>query len=157
LEFAFGIAFGYIRTRRPADVAYELFKRVAVRVDTPALSIRAGGTIAINAAACRVLLEAGIKTVVILWDKATNRMAIKAAPKGEKNSFTITFSGRHSASFRAKSFLRHVGWNASKSEALATTWNAAEKMFEVSLPAKYIGAASARQVAESIVKGRSRT
>jgi hypothetical protein len=124
-------------------VAYELFERTTVRVDTPALSIAPQGKVAINAPACRLLIEAGIKTVVILWDKATNRMAIKAAPKGEKNSFTVTFTGgNHSGSFAAKAFLRHIGWNAPKREQLATTWNAAEKMFETTLPPKYLASTS---------------
>jgi hypothetical protein len=102
-------------------MAYEMFERTAVRVDTPALSIAPGGKVAINAAACRLLTEAGIKSVVILWDKARNKMAIKAAPKGEKNLFTITFTGRYSASLKAKSFLDHIGWNAPKREMLHTT------------------------------------
>jgi hypothetical protein len=125
-------------------MAYEMFERSAVRVDTPALSISPSGRLAINAAACRLLMEARIKTVVILWDEATNRMAIRAAPKGERNSFTITFTGRHSASLRAKSFFNHIGWNAPKSETLATTWNAAEKMFEAALPPRYLAAGSTK-------------
>jgi hypothetical protein len=75
--------------------------------------------------------------VVILWDKAKNRMAIKAASKGERNAFTVT-AGDHSATFAAKSFLRHIGWNAPKREMLPTSWNAAEKMFEVTLPVEYL-------------------
>ena len=125
-------------------MAYEMFERSAVRVDTPALTIAPSGRLAINAAACRLLMEARIKTVVILWDKATNRMAIRAAPKGERNSFTITFTGRHSASLRAKSFFNHIGWNAPKSETLDTTWNATEKMFEAPLPPQYVAARSTK-------------
>lgn len=118
-----------------------MFKRTSARVDTPTISIATGGKIAINAAACRVLLEAGIKTVVILWDKTSNKMAIKAAPKGDKNSFTVTFAqDHHSGSLAAKSFLRHIGWNAPKREMLPTTWNAAEKMFETTVPPQYLAA-----------------
>ena len=124
-------------------MAYEMFQRKSVRVDTPILSIVPGGRVAINAAACRLLIEAGIKTVVILWDKATNRMAIKAAPKGEKNSFTITFAeDHHSGTLAAKSFLRHIGWNAAKREMLLTTWNTAEKMLEATLPRQYIASSA---------------
>ena len=132
-------------------MAYELFERRTVRVGSPALSIAPEGKIAINAAACRLLVEAGIKTVVILWDKAANRMAIKAAPKGEKSSFTVTFtSNNHSASLKAKSFLRHIGWNAPKREMLATAWNASEKMLEATLPSKYLASdTAARRRAQS--------
>jgi hypothetical protein len=120
-------------------MAYELFERVAVRVDTPTLSIAPGGRIAFNSAACRLLLEARMKNVVILWDKDTRHTAIRAAPKGGKNAFAITFTGKnHSASVTAKAFLRHIEWNASKRVALATTWNAAEKMFEAVLPQQYL-------------------
>jgi hypothetical protein len=116
-------------------VAYELFKRTSIRVDTPILAIGPGGRIRINAAGCRLLAEAGVKTVVILWDKAANRMAVKAAPKGEKNSFAVSFAGGHnSGTIVVKSFLSHIGWNATKTELLPTTWNAAEKMFEATLP-----------------------
>jgi hypothetical protein len=124
-------------------MAYQLFERTAVRVDTPTLAIARQGKVFINAPACRLLVQAGIKTVVILWDQATNRMAIKGAPKGEKNSFTLTFTRGSSGSFTAKSFFRHIGWNAPKSEKLATTWNAAERMFETTLPLKYLAPASA--------------
>ena len=67
-------------------------------------------------------------------------MAVKAVPKGEKNSFTITFSpDLHSGSFAAKAFLQHIDWKAPKREYVPTTWNAAEKMFELSLPAQFVG------------------
>ncbi len=120
-------------------MSYELFERSAIRVDTPVLSIAPGGKIAINAAGCRVLLNAGIASVVIFWDKGKSKMAIKAAPKGERNAFTITFTGgNHSASIAAKSFLNHIGWSATKRETLATTWNADLRMFEVVLPSPHV-------------------
>jgi hypothetical protein len=125
-------------------VAYELYERVAVRVDTPTLSVAADGKVAFNAAACRLLEDARIKTVVILWDKSTHRMAVKGAPKGDRNAFGITFTGgNHSASFTAKLFFRQIGWSARKREALATTWNAAEKMFETTVPRQYLSSTAA--------------
>ena len=76
--------------------------------------------------------------------RAAHRFAMKAAPKGERNSFTITFGkGNHSATLKATSFFRHIGWSAPKREALATTWNTAEKMFEVTLPTRYLASSSA--------------
>jgi hypothetical protein len=38
---------------------YQIFERVAVRVETPILSIVPGGRIAINSAAGRLLMDAG--------------------------------------------------------------------------------------------------
>lgn len=134
-----GSYIGYIDHKRFAQVAYELFERVAVRVDEPTLSVAPGGRIAFNAAACRILLDAKIKTVVILWDKDTNRIAVKAASKGEKNAFGISFTGdNHSASLTAKLFLRRIAWSASKRVALDTIWNATDRMFEATLPGQYL-------------------
>jgi hypothetical protein len=130
-------------------LSYELFERVAIRVDTPNLSIAPVGKIAFNAAACRLLLSAKIRTVVILWDKDASRMAIKTAPRGERNAFGISFTGNASASLTAKLFLRHIGWSASKRVALATTWNAGAKMFEATLPTQYL--------ATTFIHGKRRT
>jgi hypothetical protein len=125
-------------------LSYEVFERQAVRVDTPTLSIAAGGRVAFNVAACRILIDGKVTAVTILWDRNRNRIAVKAASKNDKNSFTVTFTGgNHSASFTAKLFLRHIGWNGSKRIALATTWNAAERMFEAALPAEFVDSNSA--------------
>jgi hypothetical protein len=69
-------------------------------------------------------------------------MAIKAAPKGDKNAFRVSF-GRDSGILTVKSFLRHIGWNASEKQGLATTWNAEEKMFEAALPPQHLASSSA--------------
>jgi hypothetical protein len=129
-------------------VAYETFQRKSIRVDIPTLSIVPDGRVAINAAACRLLIAAGVKTVMILWDKAAGKMAVKAAPKGEKNTFTITFAeDHHSGSFAAKSFLRHIGWNAPTRIMVQTAWSEKDKMFEVVLPSQFLtsGATEAKK------------
>ncbi len=126
-------------------MAYEVFQRSAVRVSTPSLAVSPLGLIAFNAAACRLLIEAGVKSVVILWDRSKCRIAVKAAPRGERNSFTVTINGgSHSGGVRAKSFFRHIGWVAPKRVPLATTWNAAERMFEATLPRHYIASSKGK-------------
>lgn len=120
-------------------MAYELFHRTSVRVDTPLLSIVPDGRIVFNAAATRTLAHAGVKHVVILWDKSNRRMAIKATNKADKNGFAVSLvSLGHSGSLRAKSFLSHVRWTATERETLPAVWNESQKIFEVELPAKYL-------------------
>jgi hypothetical protein len=68
-------------------------------------------------------------------------MAIKAAPEGERNTFSVSFTGDcHSGTLTIKSFLQHIGWHGAERQSLPTSWNASEKMFEVILPAKFLGA-----------------
>lgn len=120
-------------------MTYEVFQRTAARVEAPSLSIVPDGRIAINAAAVRVLVDAGIKWVLLLWDAPNHRIAIKATHKGDKNAFAVSVaSGRHSGSIRAKTFLAHVGWKARKREMVPAVWNERERMIEAALPTEHL-------------------
>jgi hypothetical protein len=114
---------------------YQLFQRTGIRIDSPSVSIAPDGRLALNAAAARLMATAGIKHVVLLWDKRNLKMAIRATIKGDRNGYAVS-AGRniHRATLRAKAFVDHIGWIASKREALPATWNEKERMFEVSLP-----------------------
>lgn len=122
-------------------MAYEVFQRSSIRVDTPTLSLVPDGRVAINSAACRLLIEANVEKVIILWDKRHNKMAVKGATKEDANAFTITFaSDLHAGTFRAKTFLDYIGWRAANRITLPVVWNASEKMFEFSLPKEHLKA-----------------
>jgi hypothetical protein len=118
---------------------YELFKRSAARVESPTLSIVPEGRIAINAAAARIFVGLGIKSVLLLWDRTAHKLAIKAAPKGDENAYAVSIApARHSGSLRAKAFLSYIGWDAPKREMIPATWNEKERMLEAVLPTKYL-------------------
>jgi hypothetical protein len=124
-------------------MAYEVFKRTGVRVEQPTLSLTPDGRIALNAAATRVLIEAQVKTVLLLWDKKNSKVAIKAAPKGDKNAYAVSLvSDKRAGSLRAKTFLSYVGWSAPRREALPATWNENEKMLEITLPQEFLTSGS---------------
>jgi hypothetical protein len=117
-------------------MAYEVFRRTGVRVEEPTLSLVPDGRIALNAAAVRILAQASVKFVLLLWDSSSRSVALKAATKGDKNAYTVSIaSNTHSGSLRAKSFFDHIGWTAPKRTMLPATWNESEKMFEITLPA----------------------
>jgi hypothetical protein len=120
-------------------MAYEKFKRTSVRIGSPALSLVPDGRIVLNAAAGRILIEARVKTVVLLWDEPTHRIALKAAPKSDRDGYAVSL-GDHSASVRAKSFITHIGWNAPRRQTLPATWNETEKMLEAMLPPGFLKA-----------------
>lgn len=115
-------------------MAYEIFKRTNARVENPTLAITPDARIAINAAAVRILLEAGVRSVLLLWDSQNGKLALKAAPKGDKNAYALSISDKHSGSLRPKSFLTHVGWQAERRETFNANWNEKEKMLEIILP-----------------------
>jgi hypothetical protein len=120
-------------------MAYEMFTRSAVRVDTPTVSVVPDGRMALNAATCRVLSNAGIAALTLLWDKSKYKLALKAARKGDPNAFSVSLSpDKHSGSLRAKSFFVHIGWRAPKREMLPAIWNEKERMFEISVPPEHL-------------------
>jgi hypothetical protein len=120
-------------------MAYEVFQRTGIRSGSPAISIIPDGRVALNAPTARLLSEAGVKTVLLLWDSANQRMALKAAAKGEKNAYAVSIApDKRSGSLRAKAFMAHLGWSASERELLPAVWNEKERMLEVPLPAKYL-------------------
>jgi hypothetical protein len=120
-------------------MAYEVYARSRVRADAPTVSIRPDGRIAINAAATRILAAAGIKSVLMLWDKQSYRMAIKSASKSDKNAYVVSYAPEgHSCTLRAKGFFSYVGWVAPQRETLPASWNESERMFEVMLPPAFL-------------------
>jgi len=119
-------------------MAYEIFKRTAARTETPTISITPDGRIAINAAAVRIARESRVKSVVLLWDWSTHRLAIKVTQTSNPDSYALTIATSHSGSMRAKSFLKYIGWRARKRETIPATWDEKERMFEATLPAEYL-------------------
>lgn len=114
---------------------YEVFKRTAVRVGTPTVAITPDARLAINAAAVRIFVEAGVRSVLLLWDNRSSKIALKAAPKGDKNAYVVSITpDRHSGTLRAKSFLTHIGWTGRQRETFPALWDEQEKMLEVALP-----------------------
>ncbi len=120
-------------------MAYEVFKRTGARVETPTLSITPDGRMTINAAAVRIARDTRITSVLLLWDAANHKLALKAAQKGDKNSYALSIvAASHSGSLRAKSFLGHIGWKASKRETMSLVWNEKERMFEATLSLEHL-------------------
>jgi len=127
-------------------MAYELFERTNVRVDTLALSIVPDGRIALNSAAARLLFEAGVKIVLLLWDKANYKVALKATTKGDSNGYAVSIAhGKGQGTVRAKSFIGHIGWAAKKRITLPAVWNNKERMLEASLPPEHFASERATE------------
>jgi len=119
-------------------MAYEVFKRTGTRVENPTISIAPDGRIVMNAAAIRVAREARLTSVLLLWDWATHRLAIKATQRGDKNSYALSIASGHSGSIKAKAFLSYIGWKARKRELVPAAWNEKERMFEAQLPVEQL-------------------
>ncbi len=120
-------------------MAYKRFERTSVRVEAPTLSVIDGGRIYFNSAACRILEQNAVKSVVILWDRDAHAIALQAAQKGDKDAYAVTFAAeRHAATVVAKTFFKHIGWSSKERQTVPATWNPSQKVLEAKLPGKYL-------------------
>jgi len=87
-----------------------------------------------------------MKSVLLLWDEINSKFAIKAAPKGDRNAYAVSFTrNREGGSLRAKMFISHIGWTPVRRERLEATWDPREKMLEAVVPRKFVSSNSNRE------------
>ena len=115
-------------------MAYEVYQRSNFRTEEPALSLVPDGRIALNVAATRRMAEAGVKSVLLLWDSQKRKIAIRAAPLGDKNAYVVSYAGHNRATLAAKSFFAYVGWKSGKRQKVRAAWDPKLRMLEASLP-----------------------
>jgi hypothetical protein len=122
-------------------VSLEMYTRKSSRrVDSPAIAVTPTWRLALNAAATRLLAEAGIKSVILFWDASKCRLVMRAAERGAANSFRVTSNrGNSSAAVAVIGFLKYIEWNAQERQTVQAKWNASERMLEATLPSEFIG------------------
>lgn len=120
-------------------MAYEVFERTSIRVEKPVLAVGNDGRIFLNAAATRLFQNSGVEAVTILWDKTKCGIGLKAANKGDRNSYSLAFSRGRSASISPRAFLQYIGWSSKTRQTAAAKWNSQEKMLEAELPSRFVG------------------
>jgi hypothetical protein len=131
------------RDGAPDDKAgYQVFVHKMGRRNEPTVTITgATGHIFLNAKLSRILKDAepSIDAVALLWDERERLIALKAVPSGNHNSFAVTQLRRAPCLVVAcKTFLKHhIGWTRVNRVVLPATWNARERLVEVSL-AQYL-------------------
>jgi hypothetical protein len=130
-------------------VAYETYERTSVRVEEPVLTIAPirDGRIALNAAAARLLQQAGVKLVRILWDKTTCGIALQAAKKNDTNAYSISLGKNfRQATLSAKTFLRYIGWSSHRRQTVPAKWDEGGRMLEATLPSQFVGVQPKKEI-----------
>jgi hypothetical protein len=88
-----------------------------------------------NAAAARILVQASVVNVLLLWDATARKFALKPTDKSDSTTYQVRFNRDNAgAGFSAKPFLRMIGYDFEETRVLPTTWTEADGMFEVILP-----------------------
>lgn len=120
---------------------YEVFTRKQHRIQSPAVSIHPAGRMYFNQEATSQLQAAGVKRILLLWDKEHCRLGLKSATKSDKRAYNIAFSYKGSgAGVTAKQFLKWINYDTTPGTlTIEAEWNDKEKMFEVTIPREKVG------------------
>ena len=92
-----------------------------------------GGRISFNSAATRMLRELKFQAVLLLWDRAAGKFAIRKSSERDVRRYRLRFQKRNTI-ISAKAFLRHIHYDFSETRTLPTTWKESQRMFEVEVP-----------------------
>jgi len=110
---------------------YEIFERKRQYSGTDAVTITKYGQLSFNKAAVNKLQKEAIETVLVLWDKETRSVGIRAINEKDKRAFTVRWHKRgDGAGFSLASFVKHIEYNASESRTFPVQWNDEQRMFE---------------------------
>jgi hypothetical protein len=118
-------------------MSYEIFERKAPRMGVPMVSFSKIGGIHFNQPSSRILQKEAIEYVLLLWDSANKKIAMKStANKKDQRAYLVRYNDKgNGASFSAKTFLDYCGVDYSVRKSLPIDIKPNHEMFvEVALP-----------------------
>lgn len=116
-------------------MSYEIFEKTIRRDTEPRVTISTLGRLQFNASASKTLYKHNVESVLLLWDKAVRKVAIKSKSGKDERAYSMRYAKKgKGAGFAAKTFLEWCDYDYSETKSYPCEWNEAESMFEVSLP-----------------------
>ncbi len=112
-------------------MAFEVYTREYVRTTSPKVSISTFGRISLNRSATEFLSKTYTGFVILLWDKATNRVGIQAAKKEDDRTYSLKAygpKGKTGSGFSAVTFLNFIKYDWSKTRSFTAEWSASDNM-----------------------------
>jgi hypothetical protein len=116
---------------------YEVFTRKTSRLGTPSVTFTKLGQIAFNVSAAAILRKHAIESVLLLWDSAESKLAVKTTSnKKDTRAYRIRYNEKgNGASFSAKTFLDYAAIDYSVRKPIPIEINPDMEMFvEVAVP-----------------------
>lgn len=120
-------------------MGFEIFTRNVVKTRTPSVSITTMGRMAFNKAASATFEKNATEHVLLMFDSATNRIAVRAIGKKDQRAYRLSSSGRGmGAGFSCVTFLHHIRYDWSKTRQFQLEWSESEDMFIFSVPREFL-------------------
>jgi hypothetical protein len=121
-------------------VSYTIFeKSYPSKSTSPTVTISPLGRCALNRAAAEILSKDAVENVLLLWDVEAKKFAIRSVGKKDHRSFPMRYSRKDEktvvgAAFSGVMFLKHIGYDYSRTGTYSVVRSADGAMYEVQLP-----------------------
>jgi hypothetical protein len=115
----------------------EWFAKKTPRLGTPVMSFSKIGQVFFNQTASRILQKEPIEYILLGWDSAENKIALKAITnKKDPRAYHIRYNAKgNGASFSAKTFLDHAGIDYSERKPIQIEIKLeADNFLEIKIP-----------------------
>lgn len=134
---------------------FEVFTREFVRTTEPKVTITNLGRFSINNSASALLKKnPNIKFVLLLWDKATGRVAVQPVKEGDFRAYPLRAygpKGKSGTGFSAVTFLNHINYDWSVTRSFPAEW--LDNLLVFTIPVEHL---TGRPVAQNAALGALR-
>jgi len=116
-------------------MAWEIFTKKVNRTGEPVVTLGKMGRMAFNMHATGIFEANHVAYVLLLWDKDTNKCAVKSANSKEAGAYKLTFNQKYNgAGFSAVTFLNYIRYDWTETRAFSAEWDEETQMlvFEIS-------------------------
>jgi hypothetical protein len=126
-----------VQSLRRCQLPYEIFEKKAIRVGSPAVTFSSKDRMAMNTFAAKIFHKSAVEYVLLLWDREHRKVAIKPLSKKDPRAYRLTYGLKaNGASFSARSFMNHIGWDSKEKFTAPAVWNEDQSILEFELPAE---------------------
>lgn len=126
-------------------MGYTIFeKQYPTKSVSPTVTISPLGRCTLNRAAAELFNKDAVENVLLLWDAEAKRFAMRPIAKKDHRAFAVRYGKNEGnavvgASFSGVMFLRHIGYDFSRTGTYAVERSNDGSIYEVQLPMERFG------------------
>lgn len=120
-------------------MAFEVFTRKVQYGGIPSITFTTNGRFAFNKAATAYFEKNAIEFVLLMWDAEKKLIGVKPISKKDSRSYKIRMGVKgNGCGFSAMTFLKHIGYDVSKTSSIPVKWIEDEGIFVIEVPEEFL-------------------
>jgi len=117
-------------------MSWQIYEKTRERKATePIMTIsKKFGRLAFNSPAAEIMKKNAMESVLLMWNPENLQIGIRNVMKKDARAYSLHFAKKqYGASFGARSFLNHIGYDYSETRKFSCEWNEQDGIFVVQL------------------------